>query len=127
MIVVIGLVGGSIAYFLAARTQLDAVVSFYGSEVPGHTDELAQISAPIQFHFGGHDPYISRDQVARVEEAVRDSQNAEIHVEEDAGHAFHNRKAPMFHNPEPAARAWRRTEEFLARHLPVRREKQPQP
>jgi carboxymethylenebutenolidase len=119
--------GGSIAYFLAARTQLDAVVSFYGSEVPGHTDELAQISAPIQFHFGGHDPYISRDQVARVEEAVRDSQNAEIHVEEDAGHAFHNRKAPMFHNPEPAARAWRRTEEFLARHLPVRREKQPQP
>jgi len=119
--------GGSIAYFLAARTQLDAVVSFYGSEVPGHTDVLAQISAPIQFHFGGNDPYIPRDQVARVEEAVRDSQNAEIHVEEDAGHAFHNRKAPMFHNPEPAARAWRRTEEFLARHLPVRRQKQPQP
>ncbi len=118
--------GGSIAYFLAARTQIDAVVSFYGSEVPGHTDVLAQISAPIQFHFGGSDPYIPRDQVARVEEAARDSQNAEIHVEEDAGHAFHNRKAPMFHNPEPAARAWQRTEEFLARHLPVR-QGQPQP
>jgi len=26
----------------------------------------------------------------------------------------------MFHVPEPAARAWRRTEEFLQRHLPVR-------
>jgi hypothetical protein len=25
----------------------------------------------------------------------------------------------MFHNPEPAARAWRRTEEFLRRHLPA--------
>jgi carboxymethylenebutenolidase len=119
--------GGSIAYFLAARTQIDAVVSFYGSEVPGHTDVLAQISAPIQFHFGGSDPYIPRDQVARVEEATRDSQNAEVHVEEGAGHAFHNRKAPMFHNPEPAARAWQRTEEFLARYLPVQREKQPQP
>jgi carboxymethylenebutenolidase len=111
--------GGSVAYFLAARAGLDAVVSFYGSEVPGHTDVLAHISAPIQFHFGGNDPYIPRDQVARVEAAVRDTQNAEIYVEEDAGHAFHNRKAPMFHNPEPAARAWRRTEEFLARHLPV--------
>jgi hypothetical protein len=33
----------------------------------------------------------------------------------------------MFHNPEPAARAWQRTEEFLARYLPVQREKQPQP
>jgi carboxymethylenebutenolidase len=113
--------GGSIAYFLAARARLDAVVSFYGSEVPGHTDLLAQISAPIQFHFGGSDPYIPRDQVALVEAAVRDIQNAEVHVEEEAGHAFHNRKAPMFHNPGPAARAWQRTEEFLARHLPVRR------
>lgn len=113
--------GGSIAYFLAARAEVDAVVSFYGSAVPGAVDALAGISAPIQFHFGGADPYIPRDQVARVEEAVRGRDNAEIHVEEDAGHAFHNRMAPMFHQPGPAARAWRRTEEFLARHLPVHR------
>jgi carboxymethylenebutenolidase len=119
--------GGSIGYFLAARGQVDAVVSFYGSEVPGHVSALAQISAPIQFHFGGKDPYISRDQVARVEQAVGTSQNAEIHVEEDAGHAFHNRKAPMFHHPEAAARAWRRTEEFLARHLPSGGQDKPQP
>jgi carboxymethylenebutenolidase len=111
--------GGSIGYFLATRARLDAVVSFYGSAVPGGLDVLAAISAPIQFHFGGNDPYIPRDQVAKVEEAVRGRDNAEIHVEEDAGHAFHNRKAPMFHNPGPAARAWQRTEEFLARHLPV--------
>ncbi len=113
--------GGSIAYFLAARADLDAVVSFYGSAVPGHTELLAQISAPIQFHFGGSDSYIPRDQVAQVEEAARGRDNAEIHVEEDAGHAFHNRKAPMFHQPEPAARAWQRTEDFLARHLPAHR------
>ncbi len=114
--------GGSIAYFLAARARLDAVVSFYGSAVPGQADVLARISAPIQFHFGGADPYIPRDQVALVEEAARGRENAEIHVEEDAGHAFHNFKAPMFHQPEPAARAWRRAEDFLARHLPVHRD-----
>ena len=114
--------GGSIAYFLAARADLDAVVSFYGSAVPGSTEVLAQISAPIQFHFGGSDPYIPRDQVAQVEQAVRGSQNAEIHVEEQAGHAFHNRKAPMFHVPEAAASAWHRTEAFLARHLPTGQE-----
>jgi carboxymethylenebutenolidase len=114
--------GGSIAYFLAARADVAAVVSFYGSAVPGSTEVLTQISAPIQFHFGGSDPYIPRDQVAQVEEAVRGSQNAEIHVEEEAGHAFHNRKAPMFHVPEAAANAWRRTEEFLARHLPTHHE-----
>lgn len=112
--------GGTIAYFLAARAQLDAVVSFYGSGVPDQVDVLVQISAPIQFHFGGSDPYIPRDQVAHVERAAFAADNAEIHVEEDAGHAFHNHKAPMFHHPEAAARAWRRTEEFLARHLPTR-------
>jgi carboxymethylenebutenolidase len=111
--------GGSIAYFLAAQGALDAAVSFYGSEVPGHLDVLDQIAVPLQFHFGGSDPYIPRDQVARVEEAVAGRANVEMHVEEDAGHAFHNRKAPMFYVPEPAARAWHRAEEFLRRHLPA--------
>jgi dienelactone hydrolase len=35
-----------------------------------------------------------------------------------AGHAFDN-PLPMFHNPEASALAWRRTEDFLARHLPT--------
>jgi carboxymethylenebutenolidase len=112
--------GGSIAYFLAAQGGLDAAVSFYGSAVPGSLAVMEQITVPLQFHFGGSDPYIPRDQVAAVETAAAGRDNVEIHVEEDAGHAFHNRKAPMFHVPEPAARAWQRTEEFLARHLPVR-------
>src|SRR3984885_11372893 len=118
--------GGTIAFFLAARAELAAVVSFYGSGVPDQTEVLTQISAPIQFHFGGSDPYIPRDQVARVEAAVQASDNAEIHVEEDAGHAFHNRKSPMFHNPEPAARAWHRTKECLPPPPPVHK-KAPQP
>ncbi len=111
--------GGSIAFFLAAWTRVDAVVSFYGSAVPGNLEALGTIEAPLQFHFGGSDPYIPRDQVATVEQASAWRDNVEIHVEEDAGHAFHNRKAPMFYVPEPAARAWHRTEEFLRRHLPV--------
>jgi carboxymethylenebutenolidase len=112
--------GGSIAYFLAARSAAPtAAVAFYGSAVPDSLAVLEQISVPLQFHFGGSDPYITRDQVAQVEQAVAGRANVELHVEETAGHAFHNRKAPMFHNPEPAARAWRRTEEFLRRHLPA--------
>jgi len=119
--------GGSIAYLVAAQAELDAaaadlgaVVSFYGSLIPGNTDAISQIRSPMQLHFGGSDPYIPREQVAQVEEAAAGRPNVEMHVEEDAGHAFHNRMAPMFHVPEPAARAWRRTEEFLQRHLPTR-------
>lgn len=112
--------GGSIAYVLAAQNAAAAVVSFYGSAVPGRLELLDAIEGPLQFHFGGADPYIPRDEVAKVEEAVRRRPGIEIHVEEQAGHAFHNRMAPMFHAPGPARRAWRRTEEFLRRHLPVR-------
>jgi carboxymethylenebutenolidase len=111
--------GGSIGYFLAAQNAAAAVVSFYGSAVPGALELLDAIERPLQFHFGGDDSYIPRTEVAKVEEAVRTQANAEIHVEERAGHAFHNRMAPMFYVPEPAARAWRRTEDFLSRHLPV--------
>jgi carboxymethylenebutenolidase len=112
--------GGSIAYLAAARSSPDVLVSFYGSMVPGSLDLLDQIRCPALFVFGGSDPYIPRDQVAAVEEAVAGHPNAEMCVEEAAGHAFHNRVAPMFYQPEPASRAWQRTEDFLRRHLPVR-------
>ena len=61
-----------------------------------------------------------RDGVQRVVEAVAGHPGAEIHVQEQAGHAFHNHAAPMFHNPEAAAVAWKLTTEFLARTLPTR-------
>jgi carboxymethylenebutenolidase len=112
--------GGSIAYLAAAQSEPDVLVSFYGSMVPGSLDLLERIRCPALFHFGGSDPYIPRDQVRAVEEAAAGRPNVMIYVEEDAGHAFHNRVAPMFYQPEPASRAWQRTEEFLRRHLPVR-------
>jgi carboxymethylenebutenolidase len=99
--------GGTIAYQLAPRADANAVVSFYGSGVPGSLEILDQIGSPILFHFGGSDPYIPRAEVARVEAAVRDHSGAEIAVQEEAGHAFHNRMAPMFSQPGPAARTAR--------------------
>jgi carboxymethylenebutenolidase len=111
--------GGSLAYLIAAQAPVDAAVSFYGSAVPDHLDLLSQVSAPLLLHFGGSDPYIPRDRVAAVQEAVAGRPGVTLYVEEDAGHAFHNRKAPMFYQPEPAARAWERTVEFLRQHLPA--------
>lgn len=111
--------GGTLAYLVAARAQVDSLVSYYGSDVPNMLDRLDAIQAPTQFHFGGDDAYIPRDDVAKVERAVGQRDHMEIHVQEDGGHAFHNRKAPMFYQPDPAARAWRLTEEFLRRTLPA--------
>ena len=112
--------GGTFAFLAAAQTSPDVLLSFYGSGVPDQAALLEQITCPVQFHFGGSDSYLPRDAVRRVEEAAAGRPNVEVHVEEEAGHAFHNRKAPLFYQPEPAARAWARAEEFLRRNLPVR-------
>ncbi|TDC44640.1 dienelactone hydrolase family protein [Actinomadura sp. KC345] len=109
--------GGMLAYLLGARAEIDSLVSFYGSGVPGALDQIDAIRSPVQFHFGGDDPYIPREDVAKVERAVDGRDGMEIHVQENGGHAFHNRKAPMFYQPEPAERAWRLTVDFLARTL----------
>lgn len=111
--------GGSIAYEAAAAADPDVAVSFYGSGVPDRLDQADRITCPIQFHFGGRDPYIPRPAVQRVVDAVTGLPNAEIHVQEQAGHAFHNNVAPQFHHPEAAAAAWELTTRFLARTLPT--------
>jgi carboxymethylenebutenolidase len=111
--------GGSLAFGAAVEANPDVAVSFYGSTVPDNADRLARVSCPIQFHFGGQDPYIPRDAVRKVEAAVDEHAGAEIHVQEQAGHAFHNHVAPMFHNPSAAAAAWALTTEFLTRELPA--------
>ncbi|MGI5161624.1 dienelactone hydrolase family protein [Microbispora sp. CA-102843] len=114
--------GGSLAYAVAARGDvpgLSAVLSFYGSAVPDAPQLLGDIRCPIQFHFGGRDPYITRDRVAVVEEAAAGRPNVEVHVQEEAGHAFHNFFAPMFHNPEAGRAAWALAMDFLRRHLPA--------
>jgi carboxymethylenebutenolidase len=111
--------GGSLAFAAAARGNPDAVVSFYGSSVPDRTSLLNEVTCPVQFHFGGKDPYIPRDAVQRVVDAVDAHPCAEVHVQEDAGHAFHNHSAPMFHEPDAARKAWHLTQDFLARALPT--------
>ncbi|MFC4011884.1 dienelactone hydrolase family protein [Nonomuraea purpurea] len=112
--------GGSIDYTLATQVELDAVLSFYGSAVPDTTGLMDQITAPLLFVFGGSDPYITRDRVAVVEEAAKGRPNVVMHIEEEAGHAFHNSESPMFHNPGAAERAWEVATAFLTEHLPVR-------
>jgi len=111
--------GGSLAFAAAAEGDPDTAVSFYGSTVAASIAELSRVTCPTQFHFGGQDPYIPRADVAVVEAAVASHPGAEIHVQEEAGHAFHNHVAPMFHHPGAAARAWELTTDFLRRTLPA--------
>jgi carboxymethylenebutenolidase len=111
--------GGTLAYHLAAGFDPDVCVSYYGSGVPDALGRMGEIDRPTIFHFGGDDPYIERAGVDAVGRAAADSDVADFHVWEGAGHAFDNLKSERFHQPEPAIAAWGVTATFLAHHFPA--------
>ncbi len=110
--------GGTLAWRLAAHTDPNVAVCYYGSGIPEALDAADQIACPVQLHFGGDDPYIPREQVDAVAALAAEHEDFECHIQEDAGHAFDNGFAPQFSNPRAAAAAWKLTTAFLARTLP---------
>ena len=111
--------GGTLAFQVAIQGDPDVAVCYYGSGIAGALDQADAISCPVLFHFGGQDQYIPREDIDRVCAYANSHPDLECHVQEDAGHAFDNHDAPMFHQPEAAARAWEVTKAFLARRFPA--------
>jgi carboxymethylenebutenolidase len=112
--------GGTLAFEVAIDGDPDAAVCYYGAGIPDLLDRADRIRCPVLFHWGGQDQYIPRERIDRVADFAASHPNMECHVHEDGGHAFDNHDAPMFWQPEPAARAWEVTREFLARTLTER-------
>ena len=120
--------GGGLAFDVAARaaqaqTPVAALVSFYGSALPGLLDRAGHVTCPSLHVFGTADSYIPMEQVEQIREAVtaggtREQVRFELH--EGAGHAFDNPN-PMFHHERASREAWAQAEEFLAEHLPTGR------
>jgi len=110
--------GGRLAYKVAAATNPDVVVSYYGSGIASQLDLASQIRAPIIFHFGESDSYLPVSEANAIRDAFVGHDAAEVHMHAGAGHAFDN-PSPMFHHAGASAEAWPQTVAFLQRHLPV--------
>lgn len=109
--------GGGLAFAVAAGAEVEVLVSYYGSALPGLLDLAADVTAPSLHHFGLADTYLPGDVVERIRAAVtRDGVRFETY--DGAGHAFDN-PDPMFHHADASAAAWRNTVEFLAASFPV--------
>ena len=104
--------GGSVAF--AAATRLDgfaAASCFYGGMIQKFAGERAR--CPVQLHYGADDASIPPENYLDVNARQPD---AEFHVYEGAGHGF-NCDQRQSYEPASAALAWRRTLDFLARHV----------
>lgn len=109
--------GGTLAYQVAVHGDPDIAVCYYGAGIAAELDAAPRIDCPMLMHWGGADPYIAREQIDAVAAMAAEHERIECHVHAGAGHAFDNSFAPMFHQPENAARAWELTRAFLERTL----------
>jgi carboxymethylenebutenolidase len=101
---------------LSNRARLDAGVCFYGVPGPARADP-AQLSAPLQCHFAEIDDWCTPAVVGALEDRLRSGRTEYELYRYDARHGFFNETRPGVHDPAASAAAWRRTLDFLHRHL----------
>jgi len=121
--------GGRQSFLAACSLPLDAAVDCYGAFVVGKPPEglplkvgpivhmTKDLSCPLLGLFGADDQHPSPEQVAELEEALKQAgKSYEFHVHEDAGHAFFATDRPSY-RPEAASDGWKRIWDFFGRHL----------
>ena len=108
--------GGAMANNLAVKVPgLKAAVAFYGRQPAA--EEVNQIKAAIQLHYGALDERVNAG-IAAYEEALKKNNiRYGLYMYEGANHAFHNDTAPTRYNEAAAKLAWQRSMEFFKKYV----------
>jgi len=108
--------GGKLAYLMAARTKLDAAVSYYGVGIQNGLDDAGNIHVPLLLHIAADDqlcPPPAQEEIRRVLGAV---QGVTIHTHAGVGHAFARRGSAAY-KAQAARTADTETMTFLSHFL----------
>ena len=106
-------IGGAVAYMAAARSKVDACVSYYGKGIEEHLDEADAVTCPTILHYAGADRFIPPSIVAEVRQALAAKKNIEIYDYPGVDHGF-NSEDRRAYNPEVAKLAMERTLKVLS-------------
>lgn len=108
--------GGRLAFLMAARSDAEANVSYYGVGLDGLLAEAASIRAPLLVHIAGRDKFVPPEAQHRILEGLRGHAQVTAHVYPWADHAF-SRRGGHSYDARAAAIADGRTAELLVRVL----------
>ena len=108
--------GGLMTFLTAARTDIDAGVSYYGGRTERFLSEAPSVKAPFMMHVGEDDEYISRDAQQAIKKAFEGRPNASIHTYPGCAHAFGRHRGTRY-DAMAAALANARTVEFFHKYL----------
>jgi len=110
--------GGGLGFSVAAVSDPDVLVSYYGSSIPDQLELATQVRAASLHHFGLADSYLPPETVEQVTEVLVGQPDVRVETYPGADHAFDNPDFSM-HHPQASALAWERTVAFLADRLPT--------
>jgi carboxymethylenebutenolidase len=110
--------GGVLSLYAASKNRrVGACVVFYGIH-PKVEPDLEALRAPVLGIYAEKDQFVPPAAARALEERLKAlGKDAEFHVYPGTDHAFFNDTRPEVHDAEAAADAWRRTLDFLRRHL----------
>lgn len=104
--------GGKLAFLMAIKTEIHAVVSYYGVGLGAMLDQVDKIAEPLLLHIAGNDEFVPKDEQEKIIAAMEDHPTAEVYTYPGMDHAF-ARGGGMHYNAEAARLANNRTEAFL--------------
>lgn len=108
--------GGGVTLRMAfAGAPLTAAAPFYGQNPP--LDQVTQVRCPLLLMYGRNDPFIMPGVPALLDALQQAQRPYEMHLYEQAGHAFLNDTRPDAYQKEAAEDAWGQLLRFFARHL----------
>jgi len=108
--------GGRLAFMMAARSDSDANVSYYGVGLDGLTGEAASITKPLLMHIAEKDQFVPAEAREKILAAVKGNPNVTAHVYPGVDHAFARAGGAHF-DAEAAELANGRTAAFFKQHL----------
>ena len=120
--------GGRVAYLMAgASTDFKAAITWYGGscfrqwgEGPTPFERTAQISCPIQGHFGATDQNPTLEDMAKLDaELSKHGKAHEFYVYKHTGHSFMDPHHPDKYVAQSDRESWARAMEFLKKHSAV--------
>jgi len=108
--------GGLLSYLTAARTDIDAAVSYYGVGIDGKLDEAAKITAPMLLHVAEQDQFVPAAAQAAMAQVLINGPRLDLHTYASCDHAF-ARPGGEHYNAAAAKLANDRTAAFFAKTL----------
>ena len=80
--------GGKLAYLVAARTDVDCAVCYYGVGIEADIGEAAQVQRPMVFHFAELDKYAPAEAREQIKAAFAKRPDVEFYLYPGCDHAF---------------------------------------